>query len=135
MRMISGSFNGTGSAINLGLGIAPDFVRVVNTAERIQVEWNRHMLDGADACKGGVKTVADGTRTILTAGNGIEPYAGAETAGSSNTDKLVYDPDNDDYTFAAADEGVELPQGFTLNDTDVCADGDVCVFEAGFYDN
>lgn len=51
----------TAAAITITCGFEPRYVRVINTTERIMVEWFEGMADAA-----GIKTAAAGTRTLLT---------------------------------------------------------------------
>lgn len=139
MKKITGSFNGTGAALFLGLGFLPDFVKVLNitSATLESIEWNKGMLAGADAVKGGIKrsgdvAVADAK---LTAATGIRPYAGGDVAILSQTAQLVHSPLNASYDYAAAAVGVVMPAGFELAaDADVNVVNQVCYFEAGFFE-
>jgi hypothetical protein len=88
MRVIAGTFNGVGSAVNIGLGFIPDFVRVRNneSTSTEMIEWSRHMR-AAETLEG-VWWGADGAQTELTVGAGVAIYRGGETAASGNTTKL-----------------------------------------------
>ncbi len=138
MKMVSGTFKGTGAALVIACGFLPDYVKITNiNGTDIEVlEWNRGCLDGADEIKGGVlRVAAEGTNDARqTAAAGISRYSGGETIGSSNTSKLIYKPD-DDTSFTAAGEGVVLPDGFQVGDAAVNANTEVAYFEAGLFDN
>jgi len=63
------------AAITISCGYKPRYVRVVNVTDRIMMEW----FEGMTAATG-VKTIADGTRT-LAATNGITVSEGGFIIG------------------------------------------------------
>lgn len=63
------------AAIVITCGFKPRYVRVINTTDRIMMEW----FEGMTAAYG-IKTIADGTRT-LAATNGITVAAKGFTIG------------------------------------------------------
>jgi hypothetical protein len=139
MKSIIGSFVGTGAILSIGLGFKPSFVRVVNitSATLESIEWNKAMLDGADAVKGGIKrsgdvAVADAKLAVAA---GIIPYTGGEKVAAGNTALLVRQKTSAANDYAAAAAGVIMPDGFTMAaDADVNVAAEVCYFEAGFDD-
>jgi len=103
-----GSVAGTGAAINVSVGFQPRYIRVVNTAKNVVVEY----IDGIGAGKG-IKdqdqAVAEGGSASYTVGpqfissNGITKYAGSSSA----------------------------PEGFTIGaDTDLNVSGDTLYYVA-----
>lgn len=74
----------TAAAITITCGFKPRYVRVINTTDRIMMEWFEGMT--ADY---GIKTVAAGTRT-LAASEGITVAAKGFTIGL-DTDLVVTD--------------------------------------------
>jgi hypothetical protein len=139
MKVISGTFNGTGAIVKIACGFLPDFVKVVNitSATLESIEWNRGMLKGAAAVRGGIKrsgdvAVADAKLAVAA---GIQPNTGGNTAAKNQTVDLVYTPANPDFSFVAAGEKTVVPAGFELAaDADVNVVNEVCYFEAGFFD-
>ena len=63
MQMVVGNYitTGTAAAIPITIGFQAKYVRVVNETSRDMMEWYEGMAD-AEA----IKTVAAGTRTLLT---------------------------------------------------------------------
>jgi hypothetical protein len=92
MRRVSGTLNGTGAALVVGLGFRPDWIRLWNleATNPVQVEWNRDMRSAEQ--EEGIGTVSDGTQNLYaryTHGNGIAPYRGKDIVAASNTTYLV----------------------------------------------
>ncbi|MCX7010275.1 MAG: hypothetical protein NTY53_24055, partial [Kiritimatiellaeota bacterium] len=75
MRTHAFYLSNTAAAITLALGFKPDWVRIPNIVTGIKLEWNRCLLNNA-AAYAGIKTVANGTRSLLTAGTGVALYTG-----------------------------------------------------------
>ena len=75
----TGTFTGTGAALNVSLGFEPDHVRIVNDTAGAALEWYSSMTAGH-----GYKRVAAGTGTKITSG-GISTYTGSTTAGRGFT--------------------------------------------------
>jgi hypothetical protein len=73
---------GTVAARDITLGFKPRVVRVINVTSRDMMEWYEGMADAS-----AVKTVAAGTRTLITS-NGITPTANGFTIGL-DTDVVV----------------------------------------------
>ena len=73
---------GTVAAFDLTTGFKPRYVRVINTTSRDMMEWFEGMADDS-----AIKTVAAGTRTIITS-NGITPLGNGFTVGL-DTDVVV----------------------------------------------
>ena len=71
LRMFTASYYDTGTvaAYTFTCGFRPRYVKVVNETSRDQMEWYEGMADAE-----GIKTVAAGTRTLVTS-NGITPSA------------------------------------------------------------
>ena len=70
-----GTYEGTGSAINLELGFAPDYFKAVNTEDGDMIhEWFRGMADDT--------SVQTSTAVATNAADGVTPYSGA--AGSAS---------------------------------------------------
>lgn len=99
----------TGVALNVSLGFAPDYVRLINESDGEEIYWNREMTNLGTPIFG-TKTVAAGTRTILaTAAVGVSDFAGVDGV----TDK-----------------------GFTIGATaGVNIDTEEITWEAGHYDD
>ena len=73
---------GTVAAFDLEIGYKPRYVCVENVTSGDKMEWFEGMADAS-----AIKTVAAGTRTIITS-NGITPLANGFTVGL-DTDVLV----------------------------------------------
>lgn len=92
-KRLCGTFNGTGAAVYLCVGFIPDWVRIrpIETTAKAMVEWSRRMrsadcIDGI-IDNGGASFVS---RTLLTTGNGIQPYFGGELLTSANQTSTGY---------------------------------------------
>ena len=90
MKYVSGSFNGTGADLYIGIGFIPDFVRVWNCEASTSAvnEWNCNMR-AADAA-GGFAIAAAATKVALAAGIAI--YRGGTKLTSASTVYLKKDP-------------------------------------------
>jgi hypothetical protein len=93
MRIISGTFNGTGATVYICTGFAPDFVRVYNleVAPANRLEWSKHYRawDGYGGWECATSTWAENTT------DGIRPYHGGDiltstTAGTTTYGEGVY---------------------------------------------
>jgi len=82
MKMVQGTFNGTGAAVKLCLGFVPDYVRIISAedADIAQIEWFRnpgcaelarglHLVGSSGATQQDARTVADGGITIYDGGD------------------------------------------------------------------
>lgn len=69
----AGTVTGTGAAINVSVGFAPDYVRVTNDTAGDMLEWYSNM-----AAASAYKRVAVGTGTKITTG-GISLFTGSAT--------------------------------------------------------
>jgi len=92
MRRVSGTLNGTGAALVVGIGFQPDYVKLWNleTTNPVCVEWNRNMRSAEQL--EGVGAVSDGTQNLFARyafGAGIAPYRGKTIAATANTTYLV----------------------------------------------
>ena len=98
MKIVSGTFNGTGAALTIGLGFVPDFVKVFNlesaNLEKILFSINSRSLEQIE----GIMESFDGTDMIsapLGVGAGIVPYRGGVQLAAASTAILVRDPVTD----------------------------------------
>lgn len=84
MKRIQGIYSGTGSAMTIGLGFKPDFVRIKNVSGVVVFEWDRTLARVATAA-GGVALInhASAQLNVLTAPNGIRPYTGGAVSVAS----------------------------------------------------
>jgi len=83
-QVISGTVNGTGTNLYVGIGFVPDYVRLVNVESAVgvaQIEWAANMRDAG--CIEGVLTETNGTRSLLASGGGVRPYRGGEALSSA----------------------------------------------------
>lgn len=69
----TGTVTGTGAALNVSLGFAPDYVKVFNDTAGDSIEWMSNMSAGH-----GFKRVAAGTGTKITTG-GVSLFTGSAT--------------------------------------------------------
>lgn len=96
---VTGTFNGTGAALYVGIGFIPDWVRVRNMedADVAELEWNRHMLRCAEMPRGRLNYTAAGLlgdpRTV--ADGGIHIYRGGDVIASASTAYLKRVGDTD----------------------------------------
>ena len=94
MKKVSGIFTGVGTLpLYIGLGFIPDEVRIRNIgeAEAEDLKWNVHMSREADGAEGILRVnVGDSPSfTLLTLGEGVEPYEGEGLLGAADANKLV----------------------------------------------
>lgn len=87
MKRVSGTLNGTGAAIYVGLGFVPDSVKVFNNESTTAVfgEWNRDMRT-VEATGGNLVAAAV---TRATVGAGIRLYRGGDLTVSGNSAYLI----------------------------------------------
>ena len=107
-RIVMGTCDGTGAAINVCLGFIPKYVKLWNLEDGggkwPSCEWVNPDFIAITAADEGVLDADDGTqvRRTLLAANGLSPYAGG--------DGIVYDGvthnrwEDDDVTAASAEE-------------------------------
>jgi len=105
MKMVQGTFNGTGAAVYICCGFIPDYVRVQNLEDGIVggfIQWRRGFRS-AEVVEG-IFDEADGTACVAkTAGQGIAPFEGSVLLTSSNQTSTAYGEgvylgwDNEDY--------------------------------------
>lgn len=88
MRKVSGTLNGTGAAIYLGLGFIPDEVEMFNLESSAPyiLKWNKNMRSAEQI---GGYVIADSTVARLTETAGVEPYVGGDVVASGNTAYLI----------------------------------------------
>jgi len=94
MRLISGTFNGTGAALRVGIGFIPDFVRVWNDEDNgglaVAAVWSKNMRTTDQ--QEGVLSSSDAHFTELVAGAGIAIYRGTpEGFSAAQTAYIVRD--------------------------------------------
>ena len=92
MKKVSGIYTGVGTLpLYIGLGFIPDEVRILNIgeAEAEELRWNIHQSRQADGAEGIIRTVVAGDVTLLTLGQGVEPYEGEGLLGAADANKLV----------------------------------------------
>lgn len=83
----SGTFEGTGAAVNVSIGWTPDYVKVFNidAATPIFHEWTSDMAAGT--------SVDTSAAVANNADNGISAYAGSDTAGSEAGKGITFGTD------------------------------------------
>lgn len=75
-HMQTGTYTGTGAAINIELGFVPDYIRLINITDGdAGLTWFRGMADGT--------AVAEGLALASQAANGITLYAGSNGSASA----------------------------------------------------
>ena len=91
MKVVSGSFNGTGATVYICLGFIPDFVNVFGSedAELATVRWSANCR-AAESVGGWLEHGGDQTTALYTAGTGIEPYEGGDVLTSTNQTSVAY---------------------------------------------
>lgn len=135
MKVVSGTFAGTGAALNVCVGFKPDFVRVFNIAASSipMLEWNVGMA-GTTAIAAGMKQTALRAVAKFTAGAGIAQFTGGAKMVTAATAHIVKKAAGT-YDFEGAPAGDVVPDGFTINETAaVNVSGQICYFEAGLFD-
>jgi len=87
VKTVSGTLNGTGAAVYVGIGFIPDSLKVWNleSSTPIYASWNRDMRT-ADQIGGSYTTTASLRYTV---GAGLGPYRGGTIAAAANTAYLV----------------------------------------------
>jgi hypothetical protein len=139
MNKISGTFAGTGAALNICIGFIPDRVKIMNLTSAVlaSLTYDKKM-SGVTAVAGGIlgKLVVDsgvtGNATMgkLAASAGVAEYEGGDSFSSAQTAYLTKKVDGT-YDFEGAIAGDILPAGFKINETAaVNISGEVCFFEA-----
>jgi len=88
MHNVSGTLDGTGAAIYLGLGFIPDAVKMYNleSTNPYLLDWNKNMRSAAQI---GGYVVDDATPARLAETAGIELYKGGDVVASGNTAYLM----------------------------------------------
>jgi len=113
------TFNGTGAAVYLCLGVEPDdaAIRALEDADCAELVWNRSMLRAAECMAGVLYVTAAGiTGAPATVGTGIEPYKGGDRLTTTEQTSVTYgegvylelDPIQDYRTIGAQTEGEVL---------------------------
>jgi hypothetical protein len=92
MKIIAGSFIGTGAAIKIGLGFEPDFVMVRNIGEADipYIEWSKHLENAVTSCDGILfREDTKMARASLTVGTGVRRYAGGDPISAASAAAIV----------------------------------------------
>lgn len=83
-NFVTGEVTATGSAINVSIGFTPSYVKVVNTAKNVVMEWISGMGAGKGVKnqnqavdEGGTATYTVGPQAV--ASNGISAYSGDDS--------------------------------------------------------
>lgn len=97
MKCVSGTFNGTGADLNVGIGFIPDDVLLVNLegTDEVSVRWLKNMRSAEQVA--GLQLSAS-TTSPLTVGTGISPYRGGESFSSAQTAYLSEETPGDKRT-------------------------------------
>ena len=103
MTTVSGTFNGTGSALYVGCGFVPDWVKIRNLESTFpfEIEWSANMRsseqeEGISLGNATVAAASPGTPlTRLANAAGIAAYLGGTTVTAASTVYLVKDTDPD----------------------------------------
>jgi hypothetical protein len=82
------TFNGTGAAVFLCLGMIPSKVKITSAKTGAWLEWTRNHR-AAEADNGVIVTTAPAL-SLLTAGLGVEPYEGGDVLDSSLQTSVAY---------------------------------------------
>jgi hypothetical protein len=94
MKVISGTFNGTGAALRVGLGFIPDFIRIFNQedGDLARLDWNRNMraLEVVEGILMG-EAAGDFQGTALGFGAGVAPYRGGDKFATAQTAYILQD--------------------------------------------
>lgn len=95
MKVISGSFNGTGAALTICTGFVPDWVKLVNSENNTcpYIEWSNRMR--SLSCEEGILYTPNAAPADLAQGEGIAPYYGGVLLSAASTSILVIDPKKD----------------------------------------
>ncbi len=85
LRQISGTFNGTGADLYVGLGFRPDWVKIMSleTTDEERQYWTRDMR--SIEMFGGYSVDDDGTISPVTIGAGIAEYLGGDVIAAAST--------------------------------------------------
>ena len=98
-KLISGTFNGTGAALYLGIGFLPDFVNIFNLEDSVlaALKWSKHCRSKEQEEGRLIQGITDtGTTglsnlTVLANGAGVAPYYGGDKMTAASTAYLVKD--------------------------------------------
>jgi hypothetical protein len=98
-KIVSGTFNGTGAALYLGIGFLPDWVKVFNLedADLAEVRWSKNMRSKEqEEGRLGIRIQDTGTSAgyslaVLANAAGIAQYLGGDTMTAASTVYLVKD--------------------------------------------
>ena len=95
MKVISGSFNGTGSALTICTGFVPDWVKLINSEKDTcpWIYWSNRMR--SLACEEGILYTPNAAPADLVQGEGVAAYFGGVLLSSASTSILVIDPKKD----------------------------------------
>jgi len=103
MKVVRGTFKGTGAALYLGLGFVPDQIEVQNLSSATLecLRWDRDMARGASTLQGvrdsavglGGSNAIPNVEALATLG--IEEYWGGDELAAASTSHLVRDPEWD----------------------------------------
>jgi hypothetical protein len=104
-KVFHGTYAGVGSAIKVGLGFRPDYVRLQNIdqAEQELIEWNRHMTRAATGAGGICRALLNGSSAAgfvaLAANAGVRWYDGGDLIQTSaSTVKVALSFADGDYS-------------------------------------
>lgn len=95
MKVISGSFNGTGSALTICTGFIPDWVKLINSEKSTcpWIYWSNRMR--SLACEEGILYTPGSAAADLLQGDGVAVYFGGVLLSAASTSILVIDPKKD----------------------------------------
>ena len=95
MKVISGSFNGTGAALTICTGFIPNEVKLVNSENSTcpYIEWSDRMR--SLSCEEGILYTPNAAPADLAQGEGVVPYLGGSVLSATSTSILVIDPKKD----------------------------------------
>jgi len=100
-KRISGTFNGTGAALRVGLGFIPDYIRIFNCEDGdvARLEWNRNMRS-IEMIEGLLLAEAGGNvqGTALGFGAGVSIYRGGDQFTTAQTAYIKRDATPDKRT-------------------------------------
>ncbi len=91
MRVVSGTFNGTGAAVYICIGFVPDWVRLVavSDTECAHAWWSKHMR-ASNMVEGQMWHGTGQAPADYAAGEGISPYYGGDLLTSANQTSVTY---------------------------------------------
>jgi len=114
MQIVTGTFDGTGAAINVGIGFIPKRLKLWNVTETTlplsYAEWMREFAGLADRAQGtSMAFLNDGNGDALSyaLGAGIAPYAGG-VVGDNTEVYLIKDPHMNKCARGASDTEINL---------------------------